>query len=133
MQLLLLYLAPFKSKTREISCKVDSAINLALNNNNVRSHTPAREPPRSRLQCRGDKWEGLAPTCLDDEFSTFVTREQGNIHTAALHVSRILVHDGVQLGMAHCEREEGLAWAVAHERFTTDFCHHLGNSIGETQ
>lgn len=67
------------------------------------------------------KWEGLAPTCLDDEFSTFVTREQGNIHTAALDVSRILVHDGVQLGMAHCQREEGLAWAVAHERFTTLF------------
>lgn len=31
----------------------------------------------------------------------FITWKQGNIHTAALYVSRILVHDGVQLAMVH--------------------------------
>lgn len=108
MQLVLEYLAPGKRKTREISCKVDSAINFDLNNNNGRSNTPAqRELLTSRLRCKRDKWGGPVPTCLDDELSTFVTREQGNIHAAALHVRRVLVHDGVQLGMAHCEREEG--------------------------
>lgn len=41
MQLVLEYLAPFKNKTREISCKVDSAINLDRNNGNLRSNTSA--------------------------------------------------------------------------------------------
>lgn len=52
---------------------------------------------------------GLAPTCLDDELGTFVTREQGNVHAAAFHISRVLVHDRIQLRMAHCgfERKEG--------------------------
>lgn len=52
--------------------------------------------------------EGPAPTCLDDELSTFVTWEQGHIHSTAFHVSRVFVHDGIQLGMTHCryEREE---------------------------
>lgn len=63
----------------------------------------------SGLRCRRDKSRGgPLPTCLDDEFSTFVTREQGDVHAAALHISRVLVHDGVQLGMAHWAREEGL-------------------------
>lgn len=46
-------------------------------------------------------------TCLNDELRTFITWEQGHIHTAALHVGRILVHDGVQLGVAHCGKEKG--------------------------
>lgn len=37
MQLVLEYLAPLRSKTWEIPCEVDSAINLDLNSNNVRS------------------------------------------------------------------------------------------------
>ena len=107
MQLVLAYLAPCRSQTREIPCKVDSAINLDLNNNNGRSNTPAPREPRSG--CTRDTREGPpVPTCLDDELSTFVTREQGNVHAATLHVSRVLVHDGVQLGVAHCEGEEGL-------------------------
>lgn len=48
----------------------------------------------------------MPPTCLDDQLSTLVTGEQGDVHAAALHISRILVHDGVQLGMAHCGREK---------------------------
>lgn len=55
----------------------------------------------------GTNGKGLAPTCLNDELRTFITWEQGHIHTAALHVGRILVHDGVQLGVAHCGKEKG--------------------------
>lgn len=55
----------------------------------------------SRQQCKCDSWKGLFPTCLDDELSTFITWEQGDIHATAFHVGRILVHNGIQLGMAH--------------------------------
>lgn len=50
---------------------------------------------------------GPAPTCLDDELSTFITGKQGNVHSTAFHVGRVFVHDGIQLGVAHCgfERE----------------------------
>lgn len=44
---------------------------------------------------------GPGPTCLDDELSTFITREQGDIHGTAFHVRRVFVHDGIQLGVAH--------------------------------
>lgn len=101
MQLALEYLAALKNKTRETPCKVDSAINLDLNNNSVKIKHARTELLRSRLQCKCDKWEGLVPTCLDDELGAFVTWEQGDVDTTALHVRRVLVHDGVQLGMAH--------------------------------
>lgn len=56
MQLVLAYLAPFRSETREIPCKVDSAINLDLNNNNGRSNTPApgSRPTERALGCECD-------------------------------------------------------------------------------
>lgn len=41
MQLVLEYLAPSKNKKQEISYKVDPAINLDLNNNNLGSNTSA--------------------------------------------------------------------------------------------
>ena len=82
MQLVLEYLALFKNKTQKIPCKVDSAINLDLNNSDLRSNTSAL----SRQRCKRNKWDGLGPTCLDDELSTFITREQGDIHGTAFHV-----------------------------------------------
>lgn len=60
MQLVVEYLAPFKNKTREASCKVDSAINLDLNNSNFRSNTSAR----SREEQTGCKCEELNGRCL---------------------------------------------------------------------
>ena len=82
MQLVLEYLEPFKNKTQEIPCEVDSAINLDINNSDLRSNTSAV----SRQQCKCDKWERPGPTCLDDELSTFITREQGDIHGTAFHI-----------------------------------------------
>ena len=38
---------------------------------------------------------------LYDHFRTLVTREKGHIHGAALNTSRVLVHDGVHLSVAH--------------------------------
>ena len=70
MQLVLEYLAPFKNKTREIPCKVDSAINLDGNNGDLRSNTSAL----SRQRCKRDKWDGPGPTCLDDELCTGTRR-----------------------------------------------------------
>lgn len=82
MQLVLEYLALFKNKTQKIPCKVDSAINLDLNNSDLRSNTSAL----SRQRCKRNKWDGPGPTCLDDELSTFITREQGDVHGTAFHV-----------------------------------------------
>lgn len=45
------------------------------------------------------------PTCLDDELGTLVAGEQSNIDGAAFHVSTVLVHNGIQLCMAHCGTE----------------------------
>lgn len=109
MQLVLEYLAALKNKTWQTSCKVDSAVNSDLNNNNIRSNTPAWSCWGAGSNANVTNGKGLVPTCLDDELGAFITWEQGDVHTTALHISRVLVHDGVQLSMAHCEREgEGL-------------------------
>lgn len=55
------------------------------------------------MQTRGT--ERPAPTCLDDELSTFITREEGHVDGTAFHVGRVFVHDGIQLRVAHCGRE----------------------------
>lgn len=47
----------------------------------------------------------VTPTCLDDEFGTFIAGEQSHIHGAAFHISTVLVHNGIQLCMAHCGTE----------------------------
>lgn len=76
--------------------------------------------------------KGLVPTCLDDELGTFITWEQGDVHTTALHVSRVLVHDGVQLGVAHCEREgEGLRLQLVkgHSVFTSEIAQNKNELI----
>ncbi len=46
----------------------------------------------------------LSPlTCLDDELGTLVAREQSYIQGATFHISTVLVHDGIQLCVAHCQ------------------------------
>ena len=44
-------------------------------------------------------------TSLDDELGTLVAGEQSHVDGAALHISTVLVHNGVQLCMAHCGTE----------------------------
>lgn len=46
-------------------------------------------------------WSVRRPTGLDDELGALVAGEQGHVHGAALHVGAVLVHDGVELGVAH--------------------------------
>lgn len=47
----------------------------------------------------------FTPTCLDDELGTLVAWEQSHVHGAALHISTVLVHDGVELSVTHCGTE----------------------------
>lgn len=41
------------------------------------------------------------PTGLDDELGTLVAGEQSHVHGASFHISAVLVHDGIQLCVAH--------------------------------
>lgn len=50
------------------------------------------------------KAETFVHTCLDDELGALVAGEQSHVHDAAFHVGTVLVHDGVQLSMTHCNR-----------------------------
>ena len=43
----------------------------------------------------------VTPTSLDDELGTLVAGEQSNIHGAAFHIGTVLVHDGIELCVAH--------------------------------
>ncbi|KAF3860554.1 hypothetical protein F7725_000809 [Dissostichus mawsoni] len=53
------------------------------------------------------------PTSLDDQFGTLVAGEQSHIDGAALQISAVLVHDGVELCVAHCGTEG--RWAPSIE------------------
>lgn len=46
------------------------------------------------------------PTCLDDELGALVAGEQSHVHDAAFHVGTVLVHDGVELGVTHCNHNK---------------------------
>lgn len=47
------------------------------------------------------------PTGLDDELGALVAGEQRHVHDAALHVGTVLVHDGIEFGVAHWVGREG--------------------------
>lgn len=42
-------------------------------------------------------------TCLNNEFGALITGEERYIHGATLDICRVLIHNGVQLRMAHCK------------------------------
>lgn len=44
-------------------------------------------------------------TCLDDELGALVAGEQSHVHGAALHISAVFVHDGVELSVTHWRTE----------------------------
>lgn len=56
------------------------------------------------------------PTGLDDELGALVAGEQSHVHGAAFHVGAVLVHDGVQLCVAHCGRGQRRRAAVSQPR-----------------
>lgn len=47
------------------------------------------------------KGQRSRPTGLDDELGALVAGEQRHVHDAALHIGAVLVHDGVELSVAH--------------------------------
>lgn len=56
------------------------------------------------------------PTGLDDELGALVAGEQRHVHDAALHVGTVLVHDGIEFGVAHWVGKEGGAWGRSLRR-----------------
>ena len=40
-------------------------------------------------------------SCLNNDFGTFIAREECGIHSTALQINACLVHDGIRLSMDH--------------------------------
>lgn len=52
------------------------------------------------------------PTCLDDELGALVAGEQSHVHGAVFHVGTVLVHDGVELSMTHCNQKKHATFEI---------------------